>query len=305
MSRLPLVVACAALLGLAGPASAADPLPVKYRAPTTKPVDAAAPPAGANDWSCVPSAAHPRPVVLIPSTANTMVENWSALSPLLKNEGYCVFSLNYGAFRAPLGFVYNGGRPVESSADELAAFIPRVLAATGAMKVDLVGHSQGGILAEYYVKFLGGAPHVQTIVGLASPTHGGTLSGLLGWAQRLRRVSPVTGNALWELLEANAGSMLQLRIGSPLIEKLNSVPEPPGVAYTKIASKYDPIATPYRNVFIDGQTNVLLQHKCAKDYADHSALAFDRIALREVRNALDPAHAGTIGCVVVLPFVGG
>lgn len=287
------------------PAAARAELPVTYRMPSGVPHDWEAAPAGANDWSCVPSAQHPRPVILVPSTGSLMVVNWATLSPLLKNEGYCVFSLNYGLYTSPLGRTAYGGQPVESSAAELAAFVEKVRTATGAGQVDLVGHSQGGILAEYYVKFLGGAANVHTIVGLASPTKGGTLNGLLQAAENLRRVSPLVGDALWNLVEGEAPSMLQLRVGSPLIAKLNSVPEPPGVAYTKIASRYDPIATPYENVFIDGQNNVLVQWRCRLDFADHSALAFDRIALREVRNALDPATAGRIGCTLVLPTVGG
>ncbi len=293
-----------ALLLVPGAAVGAG-LPVTYKMPSGTPADPDGPPAGANDWGCRPSAAHPRPVILVPSTANTMAVNWATLSPLLKNEGYCVFSLNYGAFRSPLGLRYYGGQPIESSAAELGAFVERVLAATGAPQADLVGHSQGGILAEYYVKFLGGAPRVKTIVGLASPTKGGTLNGLLDAAENLRRRSPQIGNALFALVEDNAPSMMQLRIGSPFIVRLGSVPEPQGIAYTKIASRYDPVATPYRNVFIDGANNVLVQQRCRLDFADHGALAFDRIALREVRNALDPATAGRIGCVLVLPFVGG
>lgn len=298
---------CALAVILAGalPAAAHAGLPVVYRMPAVTPADPETPPPGANDWSCRPGAAHPRPVILVPSTASTMAQNWAVLSPLLKNEGYCVFAMNYGAFRSPLGVSYFGGKPVESSAAELAAFVDRVRAATGVAQVDIVGHSQGGILAEYYVKFLGGAANVRAIVGLASPTKGGTLNGLLAAAQNLRRVAPVAGEALWALAQDNAPSMMQLRIGSPLIERLGSVPEPQGIAYTKIASRYDPIATPYRNVFIDGANNVLVQDRCRRDFADHGALAFDRIALREVRNALDPSTAARIRCVLVLPVVGG
>jgi triacylglycerol esterase/lipase EstA (alpha/beta hydrolase family) len=302
----PILVAAfsAALLAAIAPPAMAD-LPVKYRAPAGSPSDPDAPPAGANDWGCRPSAERPRPVVLIPLTGGLMAVNWAALSPLLKNEGYCVFALNYGAYRSPLGQRYNGGQPVESSAAELAAFVDRVRAATGAEQVDLVGQSQGGILAEYYVKFLGGAPYVRHVVGLASPTKGGTLSGLLRAAANLRRTSPALGNALWGLVRGEAPSMLQLAVGSPFVAKLNSVREPEGVRYTKIASRWDPVATPYRNVFIDGADNVLLQRRCRLEFSDHGGMAFSRIALREVLNGLDPANARRIRCVLVLPGVGG
>src|SRR3954466_12553756 len=60
-------------------------------------VSPTASPPGANDWSCQPSAAHPRPVVLVHGTFAELSDSWQALSPLLHNRGYCVFALNYGS----------------------------------------------------------------------------------------------------------------------------------------------------------------------------------------------------------------
>ena len=60
----------------------------------------------------------------------------------------------------------------------LRRFVNQVLAATGAHKVDIVGHSQGGMMPRYYIKNLGGASKVNTLVGLAPSNHGTTLEGL-------------------------------------------------------------------------------------------------------------------------------
>ena len=49
-----------------------------------------------------------------------------------------------------------------------------MLAATGAAKDSIVGHSQGGMMPRYYLKFLGGAAKVDALVGLAPSNHGTT-----------------------------------------------------------------------------------------------------------------------------------
>src|SRR6476659_5307540 len=124
-------------------------------------------PPGANDWSCKPIAEHPYPVILVPGTFESMDKNWSTLSPHLKSAGYCVFALNYGETNG----VY-ATAPVAKSAQELAPFVDAVRSATGAKKVDLVGHSQGGMMPRYYMGFLGGAKYVHHLIGIAPSNHG-------------------------------------------------------------------------------------------------------------------------------------
>ena len=109
-------------------------------------------PPGANDWSCRPSARHPRPVVLVHGTFADMSDSWQALSPLLRNHGYCVFALNYGASDGSDAFGIYATGDIAQSAAQLSDFVDRVLAATGADAVDLVGHSQGGMMPRYYLK---------------------------------------------------------------------------------------------------------------------------------------------------------
>src|SRR5512139_991100 len=136
--------------------------------------------AGANNWSCKPSAAHPRPVVLVHGTFANGSVNWLIASPALAAHGYCVFALTYG--EEPDVPVLRGLAPVADSAAQLKTFVDGVLAATGASKVDLVGHSQGGMMPRYYLRFLGGAAKVNALVALAPSNHGTTLSGLANLA---------------------------------------------------------------------------------------------------------------------------
>ena len=135
-----------------------------------------APSRGWNDYSCKPSAAHPRPVVLVHGTFANSVDNWLGLAPYLVNRGYCVFSLDYG--QLPGVPFFNGLGPIDKSAEQLKTFVDKVLAATGAAEADLVGHSQGGMMPRHYLKFLGGAAKVNALVGIAPDNHGTTLNGL-------------------------------------------------------------------------------------------------------------------------------
>lgn len=52
---------------------------------------------GSNDFSCMPSPQHPRPVVLVHGTAYNRLTAWATMSPALKNAGYCVFAPTIGA----------------------------------------------------------------------------------------------------------------------------------------------------------------------------------------------------------------
>src|ERR1700748_1559289 len=92
------VVMVALVVGAASAASASS-LPVIYNGLLGySHVSSTASPPGANNWSCKPTKAHPRPVILVHGTFGDMSDSWQALSPLLVNSGYCVFALNYGSY---------------------------------------------------------------------------------------------------------------------------------------------------------------------------------------------------------------
>ncbi len=171
-------------------------------------VSSTASPPGANNWACKPSAAHPRPVVLVHGTFADMSDSWQALSPLLVNHGYCVFALNYGSYAGAgaLGIYATGNIP--TSAEQLSAFVNQVLAATGATQVDIVGHSQGGMMPRYYLKYLGGAAKVHTLVGLAPSNHGTTLLGLATLAGYFPGATSVSRDSLPGLRAADRGLLV-------------------------------------------------------------------------------------------------
>ncbi|KUN84338.1 lipase [Streptomyces bungoensis] len=245
---------------------------------------------GWNDYSCKPSAAHPRPVVLVHGTLGNSVDNWLSLAPYLKKRGYCVFSLDYG--QLPGVPLFHGLGPIDKSAGQLSAFVDQVLAATGAAKADLVGHSQGGMMPRYYLKFLGGAAKVNALVGLAPDNHGTNLDGLTN-------LLPYFPGAA-DLIKATTPGLADQVVGSDFLTRLNTGGDTvPGVHYTVIATKYDEVATPWRTQYLSGPDvhNVLLQDLCALDLSEHVGIAlFDRIAFHEVANALDPAHATATTC---------
>ncbi|WCD85625.1 lipase family protein [Streptomyces xanthophaeus] len=262
-------------------------------APTGTAQAASAPSSGWNNWSCKPSAAHPRPVVLVHGTFGNSVDNWLGLAPYLVHRGYCVYSLDYG--QLPGVPFFNGLGPIDKSAGQLDVFVDKVLAATGSAKTDIIGHSQGGMMPRYYLKFLGGAPKVNALVGLAPDNHGTTLLGLT-------KLLPFFPGAEDLISTATPGLADQIA-GSAFLNKLNAGGDTvPGVKYTVIATKYDQVVTPYQSQFLSGSDvrNVVLQDLCLLDFSEHVAIGLtDRIAWHEALNALDPAHAERTTCASV------
>ena len=220
-------------------------------------------PPGANDFTCQPSAEHPEPVVLVHGTFEGAADNWATVSPQLKAAGYCVFALDYGD---------RATGDIATSAGQLSRFVDAVLAATGAHKVSLVGHSQGGMMPRYYIKFLGGDKKVDDLVGLAPSNHGTTNPGAF-----------VTGATVCD-------ACAQQMAGSAFLEQLNAGDETPGdVSYTVIETRYDEVVVPYTSAFLAGganTANILLQDACPAEVIDHHEIPNDQLAIRWTLQAL-------------------
>jgi triacylglycerol esterase/lipase EstA (alpha/beta hydrolase family) len=272
---LSLAAAVMALAAFAGVARA-QTLPVIYNGALgyAQSSPTASPP-GANDWSCEPSAAHPQPVVLVHGTFADMSNSWQAISPLLHNRGYCVFALNYGANSGSDAIGVYGVGDIPKSAAQLSSFVDDVLAATGAEEVDLVGHSQGGMMPRYYLKNLGGAGEVDDLVGLSPSNHG-------------------TANPLAPLAGGSCPACRQQVRGSAFLQELNSGDESPGdVSYTQLVTRYDQVVIPYTSGYLAPDanvTNLTLQDLCPNDTSEHLRIPYDPPAIAVTLDAL--AHPG-------------
>lgn len=254
---------------------------------------------GVNEWDCEPSAAHPNPVILVHGTAGGAQTNWGPMAPRLKNEGYCVYALTYGSLPGATwpASALGGVTRMEDSAAELSGFVDKVLAASGALKVDFVGHSQGTLMPNYFVKSLGGAAKVGRYVSLA-PLWEGTGTELGG--------ELISGSdSVTDVLEPySAGQMVT---GSDFLAQMHAGGVyAPGVEYVNIMTRYDEAVLPYTSGYLEGPnaTNIVVQDGCDLDFSDHVAIAASARSQRYVLNALDPAHAEAVPCVFTPPFFG-
>ncbi len=292
---------------------------IRYRVPATFADglldalrDLYGPPAGANRWECDPSAAHPRPVILLHGILGNMADNLSGLSPMLANEGYCVFAMNYGG--DPLS-IFGGVMDIrESALTQFGPFVDRVLAATDAQQVDVIGHSEGSVMPRYWMKYgpsvaPDGTPKVAHMIGVA-PASQGALDAEL--AERLRSTEPFK-SIQQAIADNGCAACLQLMNGSEFMASINSTapfpgqrfsgPAQPGVSYMMLATTWDNFVVPYRAGFIDHPQfkNQTVQDSCMIDHADHLSIAFDPVAYDLILTELDPANQRAVRCVGTEP----
>jgi hypothetical protein len=236
---------------------------------------------------CKPSAAHPYPVVLVHATFADEGSNWVTLAPLLANAGYCVYAFNYGeTILSGLFGNIDGLGHITQSAEELRTFVNKVLSQTKASQVDLVGHSQGGMMPNYYLKYLGGAAKVNTFIGLAPSNHGTTLGGL----KELIGNFPFASLAIEVFLEViGAPALPEQEVGSAFEKKtFEGGDTVSGPRYVVIETTHDEVVTPYTNAFLSGPdvTNITIQSQCPSDTVGHIGMFEDSPVMQNVLNQL-------------------
>lgn len=234
-----------------------------------------------DDWRARPTRERPWPVILIHGTGDTN-GIWQHLAVDLRQDGWAVFAPEFGRRCTDR---------VEESAEQVGAYIDAVLKVTGARRAVLVGHSQGGILARYWMRILDGAPKVRHLVTLGVPNHGTTLGGMLSGMTTSRIGESMITSAISSWF---GPSGFQLITGHPLIDEINSDGDTDeGVGYTNIATRFDTIIQPLETCFLESDdpdadiTNIIVQDVEPKSRVLHVDLPGDARVRQIVREALE------------------
>ncbi len=211
----------------------------------------------------------PNPVLIVAGTLSPEF----ALDPLkarLQADGFTVYTMALPD--AGLGDIAVASEAVATKVDQIRA-------ATGSPRVDLIGHSQGGLENRYYMKFLGGSTKVGTYVSLGTPQYGAAAANLISFF--------ALGNCLW------ITGCQQMSIGSSFLANLNAGDDTPGGArYVALYTIFDELVQPFTNAKIyDGATNISLQSKCPLRVVGHLGLILDGAVYGLIKTSLE---GGTI-----------
>ncbi len=170
----------------------------------------------------------------------------------LNADGICVFSFNLGSLNT---------RDIRQSAFLIHRKIESILGQTPVKKIDIVGHSMGGLIGLYYVKKLGGHEKVRKLVMMGTPQTG-TWSALLGVA-----TVGLVSKSSWQILPR-----------SRFLHELHAGPLPPSVEYFSISAARDWVC-PIDSTRLDGATRVTVP-------LGHSSLVMSEEVYRHVLWAL-------------------
>ncbi|MFI1706125.1 esterase/lipase family protein [Streptomyces griseoruber] len=201
----------------------------------------------------------PLPVVLL----HGFIDNRSVFvllrRSLAQHGRHRVESLNYSPLTCD----------IRTAAELLGRHVEEICGRTGSTRVDVVGHSLGGLIARYYVQRLGGDVRVRTLVTLGTP-HAGT------------KVVPL----------ANAHPIVrQMRPGSEVIEELSRPAPGCRTHFVSFWSDLDHLMDPLETARIDHPD--LLAQNVRVTGIGHLALPVHPAVATGIRQALDTPETAT------------
>lgn len=166
---------------------------------------------------------------------------------------------------------------ITASAAGLRGYVGQVRAAAGGAKVDLVAHSEGGLVSRYYIKNLGGGDSVERYVSLGTPQYGTYVANIVSFLG--------LGSC------AGVVACQQMTIGSSFLTALNAGDDTPApVRWTAVRTWQDELVRPVDNAKLaDGATNVLIQSRCPLRVVGHLGLVLDGTTYTVIRQVLRDA----------------
>jgi pimeloyl-ACP methyl ester carboxylesterase len=191
------------------------------------------------------------PVLLIHGFMGTRGSMF-VLERRLVDDDFFVFSFNLGAINT---------RDIRASAFLIHRKIESILSQTDVDRIDILGHSMGGLIGLYYIKKLGGASRVRKMIMLGTPLHG-TWAALAG----------VVTLGAW------SSSSWQLLPRSRFLDELRKGPLPPEVDYTTIAAARDWVCPP-ASATVRGATSIIVP-------MGHSSLVVSAEVYNRIRGIL-------------------
>ncbi len=174
----------------------------------------------------------------------------------LVEDGFVVVSFNLGTLNV---------RDIRRSAFLIHRKIERILSQTPSQRIDIIGHSMGGLIGLYYVKKLGGHARVRKLIMMGTPVRG-TWAALAG----------VVTLGLWST------SSWQLLPRSRFLDELAKGSIPPGVEVHTIAAARDWVV-PLATTRLSGANAMTVP-------LGHSSLVVSEEVYRRVVAALRPPH---------------
>ncbi|KAI1427084.1 Alpha/Beta hydrolase protein [Xylaria sp. FL1777] len=252
-----------------------------------------------NDFSCKSAR---NPVVLLHGLSANRDVDLNLLQYELNGRGYCTFSITYGAHAVPSWI--GGLDDMTKSSKQIADFVREVQQKTGAAKVDMMGHSEGGVHAVYVPLTQDGISDiVEHIVALGPAIHGATYFGFTDLWYIGGDVTRTLVGQLVDLVGCPACEQLapdglvtnQFAAADKIVQDGNKV--------TVIMSKSDTLVpVDVSTINEPGVNNVLVQTTCPDDEVGHAGLAYDKSVWRLIINALEETDEEVFPCEKGLPF---
>lgn len=192
--------------------------------------------------------AQKRPVLLLHGLFHNRAV-WFLMKQRLEQCGFTVVTVNLPPFEM-----------VETLGRKIAETVEETLVTYDAEQVDIVGHSMGGLLARYYIEFMGGDKRVNHCIMLGTPNAGSKLAPFA--------LTPMGRD---------------LMPGSDFLIELNAAPLSPTINYLTIFSRHDNLVIPAESAELPGAEAIEVE------WLGHNSLLFHRETIEATIDALRSA----------------